>query len=379
MTDQPEATPAKHQLCPNCGSRLDEDASRCQVCGEEIEQERRRSVRARGRPEVTLSLPLAIALLVIFALLSAGVTYAAVRFSAGGEAPAEATETPTLAATATQTPSPQPTATNTPVPTPTPLTHIVRENETCLGLAAFYDVSVQSIVQLNNLPTTCPLSVGQSLQIPHPTPTPTAEPSSTLPPDEATRLACETVTYEVEANDTLVGIAANYNVSMQAILDYNSKTTETVFTGELLLIPLCERNPAPGPSATPTAPPPYPAPNLLLPKDGAPFTLANDTVTLQWAAVGQLREGEFYQVTVLDVTEGSGRRQIVAYVTDTKYIVPATFRPATGLPHVMRWWVTPVRQVGTNALGEPQYVAAGAESDRRDFTWSGAAGATPTP
>ena len=99
-----------------------------------------------------------------------------------------------------------------------------------------------------------------------------------------------------------------------------------------------------GPTPTPTIPPPYPAPNLLLPSDGAAFTLADDVVTLQWASIGTLRPNEEYQVTIEDVTVDQGRR-IVDYVTDTKYIVPTSFRPNDNIAHVMRWWVVPVRDV----------------------------------
>jgi len=108
--------------------------------------------------------------------------------------------------------------------------------------------------------------------------------------------------------------------------------------------------------------------------------MANDTVTLQWAAVGELREDEYYQVSILDVTEGSGTEIIVDYVSDTKYIVPDSFRPAEAKPHVMRWWVQPVRRARTTAAGEARYESAGAESIRRVFTWSGASPeTTPAP
>lgn len=334
----------------------------------------------RRGAEIRLSLPLAAALLAVFSLLSAGLTYAAVNFMGTAEEAPTATVTATVTLTPTASLTPQPTATFTPEPSPTPLTHIVSENETCAALAAFYGVSVQSIVQLNNLPITCPLSVGQRLLIPHPTATPSPEPTATLPPEEATRAACETITYTVEANDTLSGIAANYNVDMRAIMDYNGMSSETVFTGQVLIIPLCERLPTPGPTPTPTPPPPYPAPNPLLPMDGAVFTVEDDTVTLQWAAVGTLREDEFYHVVVVDVTEGSGTRRIDAYVTDTKYIVPSTFRPTDGLPHIMRWWVETARRTGTNSRGEPIYTPAGAASTPRTFSWAGTAvGPTPTP
>jgi hypothetical protein len=188
------------------------------------------------------------------------------------------------------------------------------------------------------------------------------------------------VTYTVQANDTLSGIAGNYNVSIRAIMDYNGMTSETVFLGQVLIIPLCERLPTAGPSPTATLPPPHPAPNLLLPQDGAPFTLANDTVSLQWAAVGELRENEYYQVIVEDITEGSGTVRTVATVKDTKYIVPTSFRPSEPIPHIMRWWVQVVRQSGTTINGEVDYQPAGALSTPRDFSWSGAVpGSTPTP
>ena len=67
---------------------------------------------------------------------------------------------------------------------------------------------------------------------------------------------------------------------------------DTVFLGQPLVIPLCRKFATPGPTPTATPPPPYAAPNLLLPSNGAPFTIADDTVTLQWASVGSLQENE---------------------------------------------------------------------------------------
>jgi LysM repeat protein len=334
---------------------------------------------ARESSYLTLPLPTALAALAAFVLLAVGLTYAAMRFTPLG-APASPTVSPTSTLTPTLTPTASPTS--TPVPTMTPLPPIeytVNANDTCLGLAAFYDVSVASIIELNKLSTQCLLSVGQKLLIPQPTPTASPMPTETLEAGQATEQACEKVSYTVQANDTLIGIAANYNVDMQAIMDYNGLSGDTVFTGQVLLIPLCARLATPGPTATPTLPPPYPAPNLLLPQDGAAFSLADDSITLQWASVGQLRENEFYEVVVEDVTEGSGRVRLEDYVTDTKYTIQASFRPADPKPHVMRWWVEPVRRVGTNTSGAPVYDSAGAASSKRVFTWSGAAGATPTP
>lgn len=368
-------TSSDKSICPRCGTRVAAHATRCAVCGKELGGG---GTAPPGR-EIALSVPLAIALLAAFSLLSAGATYAAIQFSGLGPPEPEPTASATATITPTTTNTLQPTATFTPLPSPTPLTHVVGPNDTCLAIAAIYDVSIQSIIQLNQLPATCPLSISQTLLIPHPTPTPSPQPTATLPAADATRQACQTIEYEVKANDTLFGIALNYNVTVEAIRDWNGLPGDNVFEGQLLIIPLCERISS-GPTPTATIPPPYPAPNLLLPQDGAAYSLANDNVTLQWASVGELRENEYYHVVILDVTEGSGTRRIDAYVKDTKYLVPSSFRPNESIPHVMRWWVETVRQTGSNNRGEPIYAPAGDASAKRDFTWSGSAGQpTPTP
>lgn len=375
MTER-TATPPDKNLCPRCGSRVAADAARCPVCGNDL------GPGAASTPghEISLSVPLAFGLLAIFSLLSAGATYAAIQLTGGGESEPEPTMTATASITPTASSTPQPTATDTPLPSPTPLTHVVGPSDTCLAIAATYNVSIQSIIQLNQLPATCPLSIDQTLLIPHPTPTPSPEPSATLPSEDATRQACETVDYDVEAADTLFGIALNYNVTVEAIREWNELPSDTVFEGQRLTIPLCERISTGGPTPTATIPPPYPSPNLLLPQDGQFYSLADDNVTLQWASVGELRENEYYHVIILDVTEGSGTRRIDAYVRDTKYLVPTSFRPNEANPHVMRWWIETVRQTGSNNRGEPIYAPAGQSSAERDFTWSGSAGGpTPTP
>jgi len=263
-----------------------------------------------------------------------------------------------------------PTSTITPQP---PFEYTISTGDTCTSIALTFGVSVQSLIILNNLPAACDnLIVGQKIQVPYPTPTPLPEATATLPPAEATQFACEKVYYTVQANDTLSSIAANYAVPQEAIKAYNGLSTDTVFVGSTLTIPLCERAATPGPTPTPTVPPPYPAPNLLLPADGASFTLANDTITLQWASIGTLRENEAYMVVVEDVTEAQGRK-LIEYVTDTKFIVPVNFRPRDDVPHILRWWVVTVRQTGTDEQGQPLWSEAGALSLMRVFSWQGIA------
>lgn len=382
MTEKSREQPTERRLCPTCGTRVGADAVRCVVCGAELKAPtgpHKAGPRSRRRSQLTLPLPLALGILLAFIALAAGLTFAGMRVFGQDRAPASAT--PTLTPTASNTP--EPTAPAPPEPTWTPLppiNHTIAAGETCGGLAAYYEVSIRAIQDLNPGMQCELLVIGSTVLIPQPTPTATPEPTATLSPAEATEAACEKVTYTVQADDTLGAIAENYNVDMQAIMDYNGMSGPNIFAGQILIVPLCARNPTPGPTPTPTSPPPYLAPNLLLPLDGSAFTLADDSVSLQWASVAELRENEFYEVTVLDVTEGSGTRRVEGYVTNTTFVVPVSFRPSESLPHIMAWWVSTVRQTGANPSGSPVYASAGPASSRRHFTWSGAAiGATPTP
>lgn len=330
-------------------------------------------------PKVTLSLPVALGLLAVLLVVGALALFFTLKGT--GKLP-DSTAVPSPTETLTITPTPTETLIPTETPTLTPeppIEYTVKSGDNCGTIAGLYGSSVTAIISLNNLNSLCTdLQVGQKIKVPRPTPTPPPAATATLEPAAATRAACQTVEYTVQANDTLSTIAKNYGVEMQAIKDWNGLSTDNVFTDTQLIIPLCMRDATPGPSPTPTTPPPYAAPNLLLPADGAPFTLADDTVTLQWASVGALRDNERYQVTIEDVTGGTGRK-LTQFVTDTKFIVPVTFRPQDNSSHILRWWLVAVRQTGADDQGNPIWSTAGAASAMRVFGWSGAGPvATPT-
>ena len=384
-----EPSSQKTKVCPTCGTRLSENATRCLVCGTELtakaatkSKKAETIVQASRMPEITLSLPAALGALVTILLIGAAAVYFSLQAGLTGTTLTEPTIELTPSETGTITPTGTEAPTQTPIPTETalpPFEYTVRDGDTCGGIAIAFEVSVQSLVILNNLPTTCIIAPNQILQIPYPTATPAPPPTEV--PNEATQTAdaCEKAPYTVQANDTLSSISLSYNVPQDAIKFYNGLPTDNVLIGQTLLIPLCARFATPGPTPTATLPPPYPAANLLLPADGAAFTLANDVVTLQWASIGTLRENEAYQVTIEDVTSGQGRR-LTDYVSDTKFIVPTSFRPNDNLAHVIRWWVTTVRQNGVDDQGQPLFESAGAISEERVFTWVGVAvEGTPNP
>lgn len=376
ITMSPDTNTSKTKLCPVCGTRLSESAERCLVCGTELdavaETKKPAQVRAKRLPEITLSLPAALGLLALFLTLGAVVIFLVLQ--PGNNTPAEVGDTTPIIGSATPSPTititPTITLTATPAPTWTPLPpleYTVNPGDSCVDVAAIFGVSVQSIILENNLSANCELFEGQVLMIPQPTPTASPQPTATLSDVEKTEVACETINYTVVANDTLSSIADTYDVSMATIRDYNGLLNDTVFEGQTLVIPLCLREPTPGPTPTATPLPPYPGPNLLLPADGASFMDETTSITLQWAAVGELDANEAYAVTITDLTSDDDRT-IIEYVTDTSLIIPNSFFTDQERPHIFRWSVYIARQVGTDEEAE-NWISAGEKSEERVFSW----------
>lgn len=360
---------------------MSENASRCLVCGRSLTATAAvsaKSIQGPRMPEITLSLPVALGLIVLILAIGAAAVFTILN-QTGQVVQPTPTVTITVTPTVTSTPSPSPTVTLAPTMTELPpVEYTVKKGDVCSTIAYLFKVSVNAIVLKNNLPADCSTLVeGQKLLIPQPTPTASPMPTQTQSAAQATDTSCEKVDYTVQNNDTLGGIAAAYKVSIDSIKQFNGMTSDNVMAGNVIRIPLCARQTS-NATPTPTAPPPYPAPNLLLPADGASFTVANETITLQWAAVGDLRQDETYQVTIEDVTEGNNRK-LTEYTTDTKFIVPPEFRPAGNTPHILRWSVVPVRQTGSTKDGQPIYEPGGSSSVLRVFSWWGASVASPTP
>lgn len=389
MTKSASTPNAGYRLCPTCGTRVGAAATKCLVCGTDLAAAtgptpavKAGQGTALGRRPISLLTVVIILVVVILVVIGAGLVALAT-----GAVPqlAALLDDSTPTATATATPPPTltftPTPTETPVPTATPLPPVdytIVSGDTCIKIALNFDVSVASIITANGglINADCSnLTVGTVLKVPQPTPTVTPLPSATLPPGLNTPVP--RLTYTVRSGDTLAGIAKFYGLTIVDLMQVNGLAdASTIREGQVLVIPL-ERVITPGPTPTATLPPPYPAPQQLNPRDGEVF-MGAETVTLQWAAVSTLRPGEGYQVTVEDVTANAARilRDVV---TDSKYIIPATFQPEDGRPHIYRWSVTTVRQrPGLEAGQPPVYDSAGLSSPERSFVWSGGAAPAAT-
>lgn len=368
------------KICSTCGTRLSASATKCTVCGSTLTASTgtAKAVKPSRLPEITISLPLVLGLMILLLAIGAGAVYAVYEMNQPEEAAlllptATPSLTPTITTTPTETPTPTLEPTWTPLPT---LEYRVASLDTCISIAFAFDVSVQSLIVMNKLPAACDtLVVGQTLYVPQPTPTASPQPTNTLNPTEQAEANCEKIEVIVKDTDSLSGIALNYSISVQSIKDYNALNSDVIFSGQKLIVPLCERGPKDTPTPTPI--PPYAPPNLLLPVDGTYFASANDVITLQWASVGELRQNEAYAVTIIDATD-SNRGKFVEYVTDTKFIVPDTLRPTDGSLHIFRWSVLTVRQTGTDKdTGKAIWEPGGPVSAERVFGWI-SGGAQPT-
>lgn len=379
----PEPSNQTPKTCPTCGTRLSENATRCLVCGRTFnasaKKESATPIKNPKLPEIKISLPAAIGLIVLVLGLGAALIFVILQVTGQVTSPTvtpTSSSTPTLTLTPTATLGPTQGPTETPVP---PQEYVVREGDLCSSIALMYGISIQSIANLNNLPPDCgTLYVGTRLLIPWPTSTPTPMPTATLSAAEATQQSCGTLSYQVTENDTLSSISANYNISIETIKTWNGLSNDIVWPGMFLNLPLCERMPTQGPTPTATLLPPYQAASLLLPADGAVFTDVNATIVLQWSSVGTLFPTEAYAVTIEDVTAGDKR--IVQYTTDTKFTVPTSMRPLDNTFHIYRWTVVAVRQSGTTSDGQAEYTVHGTVSAPRVFGWYGSpAAGTPAP
>lgn len=166
--------------------------------------------------------------------------------------PPTAGPSPTPSPTRSATPLPTPTRDETPTPIPTatlvpgPDTYTVLRGDTLASIAAKFGVRLGDLLTVNNLTIESQIFPGQILRIPPRPPTPTFPPL-TVPAGYTT--------YIVQVNDQLLLIARRFRVTVPALRTANNLSSDTIYPGQVLLIP-----PPNTPTVTRT---PYP-PNATL-------------------------------------------------------------------------------------------------------------------
>jgi LysM repeat protein len=124
-----------------------------------------------------------------------------------------------------------------------PVYHVVKPGQYLAQIAASYGVTVQAIIQANNIWNPNVIYAGQVLLIPVPCAAP--------PPPSG----CTTV-YVVKAGEYLKVIAARYHTTVTAIVNLNGiKNPNLIYPGQRLKLPVACPAPKPGPTPKPPTPP----------------------------------------------------------------------------------------------------------------------------
>lgn len=423
------------ERCPACDSVIPAGSDRCLMCGTEVEASLEDNPAAetdlgpdsdevnldKVEPELSLTQNIVVSQMkeresqvtfwftagfaIIIVVLGALVlryqspTVAVALIPTGTPLPPTLTNTPTRhpEVTSTDSVSADPTGAPTVAPSSTPRPpqlHVVNPGETLTGLALRYRVSVESIADLNALVPDAQIQVQQNLEIPWPTATPPLVAVAVtvrgvnIVADPAN---CEW--YEVRGGDSILSIAAKHDVDFELFMLVNRISEQTIlFQEDSLCIPEIKIGgflpPTPGPSPTPSPTSLPSGPHLLYPVQNASVGPLDDVVTLQWTAVKDLDESEWYMVelTNLDDIDGLARRE---FTRDTSLQLPASASPANRETARMRWRVSIVQVVGQRSDGKFIFGYGGEASEGSYFTWTGgpqdpvnnilSASATPTP
>jgi LysM repeat protein len=379
MAEQPEDPVSKNapRVCPACGTRVAAQATTCLMCGASLAEEAEEAPEKPKRrlPSWVGGLMATIAGLLI--LSAGGLGFYALLTTE----PPELTPTLTPSRTPTATRTPLPTDTPTPLATPTPvppLSHQVQEGETLSGIVAQYPhTTLEEILALNEDLDPELLQLGQVILIPPDVPDGVA--ATSAQPEGPTMTPGDYVIHVVSPGETLSEIAEEYGVSIQSIQSANQMAPYEVNiqANQSLVIPMGTPQPSPtptsNPDATATLVPPYIAPSLLKPIDGATFVSSDPPVLLQWTAVGILDDEEWYEVRI---SQPGGVFSSTNYLRNTSWRVPnELLMSAEDSGGEFRWQVRVVEE----ALGQEGaliYEDAGPPSQVRSFTW---VVATPTP
>lgn len=239
------------------------------------------------------------------------------------------------------------------------------------------------------LPTATPEATATGTPAPTQTPEPTATPNVTP----------ATVSYEVRRGDTLVSIAARYDVEVEELMAANDIGARDVFViqpGQVLIVPV-EPTPLPDvptptlePTATPDTAPTaqratatpaatpaqdgrqLDAPVLIGPEDGAQFS-CGEPATLSWQRVPLVRDSDKYVLHLGFVSGRSagGDEQIVWILAQPRPVTSTEWELDEGLcglapaqsDHQWRWWV----EVMGDRDGKPVQVSL--PSATWGFTW----------
>lgn len=362
MTQTVGTPPNQLRRCPNCGTRVAQEAETCFFCGHDL------SKAPPGRRRVTwLDLVLVVALLLLVVFWwqmgsrpdGSNLQAEAVTSTATPDTPAQ-NEAPAVAVLATATPF----SASAPTPGPLMVIHTVQTGDTLSSIAIQYSVTVQEIQEANGLKDFL-IRAGSELVIP--VPLVVSEITNQVDVPSIFR-------YTVLPGDTIVSIAVRFGSTVEGILQANGITaSDFIRPDQILRIPIdapstvtasseSARN-VPGLSSTPGG---YAAPRLLEPGDQGDLPRGEEVI-FRWISVDLLAPNEWYVLRVWPV-QGSVGLLPAVWTKATSHRLPPDAVPVTSAAMEYGWQVTVVRVLPDQGEGRG-IQAASLPSQVRNFRW----------
>ncbi len=367
---------ASVRRCPNCGTRVAQNAETCYFCGHDLTKTDRSRRRITWRD---LVLVLALLLVVVFwwrmasntgSLLGGGANAGTQSGETSGDAlpitepdmvTGEASEAVPLVTTPDN--AGQTTTETFALPNPLVVKHEVKSGETLFGIAGLYGITVEELQLANNLQNEL-IRPGDALLIP-------------VAEAVAAELNNQTVSsifkYRVLPGDTVVSIAIRFGTQVETILKANNLIpTDFIRPAQTLLVPV-EQVPSAVLASSESArgldqsgQTPYAAPQLLGPQ--AEETLPrSEQILFRWISVDLLAPNEWYVLRIWPL-EGTQELPPTIWTKSTSYRLDTEWAPPAELVAKYGWQVTVVRILPDQGNGR-EIQAASAPSQVRTFIW----------
>lgn len=373
MTQEGVSSPITSvRRCPNCGTRVAQNADTCYFCGHDLTKV------PRTRRQITwMDLALVVALLVVVVVWW--------RMAGNTDRPVAATntETPTqiplLATQDLQAVDPGseasvavPVATSDPqlspleeftLPNPLVVTHKVQAGETLLGIASIYGISVDEVKAANNLQNEL-IRAGDDLVIPIP---------ESVTEANIEQVVSSVFKYRVQSGDTVVSIAIRFGTQVESILEANQlSASDFIQPGQTLLVPV-EQVPSAVLASSEAARtldqstlPTYEAPRLIGPQNAETLPAA-EQILFRWISVDLLAPNEWYVLRIWPL-DGTLDLPPTIWTKTNSYRLGTEWAPPSGRSARYGWQVTVVRVLADVGDGR-EIQAASAPSEVRTFTW----------
>jgi hypothetical protein len=124
--------------------------------------------------------------------------------------------------------------------------------------------------------------------------------------------------------------------------------------------------PTAGPSPTPSVTPPPGGPALLYPVEGSTIDQPETPIMLQWTAVKDLADNEWYMVELREMDDRDSLPWR-GFTRDQAFRVPLTWWPTGSETKQMQWSVSIVQETGRRSDGGLIYTFGGEASNPSTF------------